>query len=123
MERLQSPRNLYATLPGSLIRAAIPAIRAAISRGSNAAFSVIGATPFVKENASLHFEYASHFRRAPGRRRAASRTGCSTGAPALGRTICDSLKFGGGTADNLDMGNTPLLQRRTPGSRTEKVGE
>ena len=45
------------------------------------------------------------------------------GDVALMRVVGDSLKFGAGTADNLDMGNTPLLQRRTPGSRTEKVGE
>jgi hypothetical protein len=36
--------------------------------------------------------------------------------------VCDSLKFGEGTADNLDMGNTASLQQRNPGSRTERVG-
>ena len=53
---------------------------------------------------------------------AASRNARVSVRAALILGVCDSLKFGEGTADNLDMGNTASLQQRNPGSRTERVG-
>jgi hypothetical protein len=63
-----------------------------------------------------------HFSPRPGATGAASRDARSAAIGIRIRAVCDSLKFDRGTADNLDMGNTPLLQQKPPGSRTEKAG-
>jgi hypothetical protein len=99
--------------------------RSVIWGGSNAVLSPVSATPFVMKDAPLRVEYptcASYIPRASGPVWRGVTQRAHDGDVALMRVVGDSLKFGAGTADNLDMGNAPSMQQRTPGSRTERVG-
>jgi hypothetical protein len=122
VERLQSPRNLHATMKegptrqharrhiGRIAPLAFDCRRDAfrlrghrnslLNTGRSAPKSMQGSGPL---------------------RRAKAPTRARLAVPLM-RVLRDSLKLDAGTADNLDMGNTPLLQRRTPGTRTKRVG-
>jgi hypothetical protein len=120
VERLQSSRNLCATLrPDRPAPADAAPDRLDTTRRTATPLNAFdlhntAKDPLRAPRAAGAFPPAA----AGTRRRNGVAAACVTRAPAADRF----LKVHQGSADNHNMGHTPLQQRKTPGNHTEKVG-